>query len=83
MMSMESIILAAGFASRFKFDDDSFRKFMQRVINYYEDIIFKKVNLSAKNISKILGYSELSSFSRSFKKRKGISPTKYRKIVQV
>ena len=34
-----------------------------------------------KNISRILGYSELSSFSRSFKKRKGISPTKFKKIV--
>lgn len=59
----------------------SYRKFMQMVLNYYEDIIFEQVNLPAKSISQILGYSELSSFSRSFKKRKGVSPTKYRKMI--
>ena len=60
----------------------SFRSFMQKVIAYYEDVIFSNANLPATEISNILGYSELSSFSRSFKKRKGISPTKYRKMVQ-
>lgn len=59
----------------------SFRTFMQDVIDYYENVIFSQVNLPAKNISRLLGYSELSSFSRSFKKRKGVSPTKYKKIV--
>ncbi len=70
------------FSQEFKRETgQSFRKFMQKVINYYEDIIFTKVNIPAKNISRLLGYSELSSFSRSFKKRKGISPAKYRKMI--
>lgn len=59
----------------------SFRNFMQVVISHYENIIFSQVNLPTKNISKILGYSELSSFSRSFKNRNGMSPTKYKKIL--
>lgn len=59
----------------------SFRTFMQSVISYYENIIFSQLNLSTKSISKILGYSELSSFSRSFKKRNGMSPSKYKKII--
>lgn len=72
------------FSQEFKRETDkSFRSFMQQVIDYYEKVIFKQVHLSTKNISKILGYSELSSFSRSFKKRKGISPTKYKKLMQI
>lgn len=72
------------FSQEFKRETNkSFRGFMQKVIDYYENIIFSNVNLPAKNISQILGYSELSSFSRSFKKRKGISPTKFRKMVNI
>ena len=77
-------ISAGYFSQEFKRETKkSFRGFMQKVIDYYENIIFSNVNLPAKNISQILGYSELSSFSRSFKKRKGISPTKFRKMVNV
>ncbi|KAA3613214.1 MAG: AraC family transcriptional regulator [Calditrichaeota bacterium] len=76
-------ISAGYFSQEFKRETNlSFRSFMQTVLNYYEDIIFTKVNLPAKDISMLLGYSELSSFSRSFKKRKGVSPTKYRKLLQ-
>ena len=76
-------ISAGYFSQEFKRETKkSFRTFMQNVLDYYENIIFSQVNLSAKSISRILGYSELSSFSRSFKKRKGISPTKYKKIVK-
>ncbi len=60
----------------------SFRRFMQDLIAFYENEIVSKINLPAKNISQILGYSELSSFSRSFKKRKGVSPSKYKKMVK-
>ena len=75
-------ISAGYFSQEFKRETKmSFRTFMQNVLDYYENIIFSQVNLPAKSISRILGYSELSSFSRSFKKRKGISPTKYKKIV--
>jgi len=75
-------ISAGYFSQEFKRETKkSFRTFMQNVIDYYENIIFSQVNLPAKSISRILGYSELSSFSRSFKKRKGISPTKYKKII--
>jgi YesN/AraC family two-component response regulator len=75
-------ISAGYFSQEFKRETKkSFRSFMQNVLDYYENIIFSQVNLPAKSISRILGYSELSSFSRSFKKRKGISPTKFRKIV--
>lgn len=77
-------ISAGYFSQEFKRETNkSFRGFMQTVLDYYEKIIFSKVNLPAKNISQILGYSELSSFSRSFKKRKGISPTKFRKMVNI
>ncbi|RMH61315.1 MAG: AraC family transcriptional regulator [Calditrichaeota bacterium] len=70
------------FSQEFKREThQSFRTFMQHLIDYYENIIFTFVNLPAKNISQILGYSELSSFSRSFKNRKGVSPTQYRKMV--
>lgn len=72
------------FSQEFKRETgQSFRRFMQNVLNYYEEIIFEKVNLPAKNISRLLGYSELSSFSRSFKKRNGISPTEYKKLVKM
>jgi len=54
----------------------SFRKFMQKLIDHYEFIILNKLDVSAKSASQILGYSELSSFSRSFKKRKGYPPSK-------
>lgn len=71
------------FSQEFKRETgQSFRKFMQSVLNYYEDLILCRVNLPTRKISQMLGYSELSSFSRSFKKRKGISPTKYKKIVK-
>ena len=71
------------FSQEFKRETgQSFRAFMQKLLNYYEDIILSRVNMSTKYISEILGYSELSSFSRSFKNRKGISPKEYRKQVQ-
>lgn len=57
----------------------SFRSFMQSVLNYYEETILTNGNLSTKSISHILGYSELSSFSRSFKRRQGLSPTQFRR----
>ena len=60
----------------------SFRSFMQKVLNYYEENILVKGNLSTKAISHILGYSELSSFSRSFKRRKGLPPTQFRRKMQ-
>lgn len=77
-------ISAGYFSQEFKRETSkSFRSFMQDVLDYYEDLIFTHTTLAAKEISQILGYSELSSFSRSFKKRKGISPTKYKKTVNV
>jgi len=65
------------FSQEFKKEfKQSFRKFMQKLIDHYEYIILNKLDLSAKSASQILGYSELSSFSRSFKKRKGYPPSK-------
>ncbi len=70
------------FSQEFKREtDQSFRSFMQKVIDYYENLIFTKVDLPTKNISQILGYSELSSFSRSFKNRKGVSPSQFKKMM--
>lgn len=72
------------FSQEFKRETgQSFRTFMQNILDYYESIIFSKINLPTKIISQLLGYSELSSFSRSFKKRKGISPSKYKKLVKI
>lgn len=72
------------FSQEFKRETgQSFRQFMQQLLNYYENIILKRVNLSTKSISKLLGYSELSSFSRSFKNRKGVSPSEYKKLAQL
>ncbi len=58
----------------------SFRTFMQKVLNYYENLLFFDWGLGIKNVSKILGYSELSSYSRSFKRRKGQSPRAFVKF---
>lgn len=58
----------------------SFRQFMQKVINYYENLLFLEWGLGVKNVSRLLGYSELSSYSRSFKNRKGQSPRAYTKL---
>lgn len=58
----------------------SFRDFMQRVLNYYENLLFLDWGLEIKNVSRMLGYSELSSYSRSFKKRKGQSPRAFVKL---
>lgn len=60
----------------------SFRSFRQSVMDYYEAIILSRFNLSAHHISRLLGYSELSSFSRSFKRRQGLSPTQYKKTLK-
>ncbi len=64
------------FSQEFKKDTNlTFRKFMQQLLDHYEFIILDSLDLSAKSASKILGYSELSSFSRSYKKRKGYPPS--------
>ncbi len=71
--------LSAGyFSQEFKRETGySFRAFIQRVLVYYEEEIFPKLDLSAVNMARLLGYSELSSFSRSFKKRQGVSPAAF------
>ncbi|NOX88780.1 MAG: helix-turn-helix transcriptional regulator [Calditrichaeota bacterium] len=69
------------FSQLFKIEiGQSFRGFMQKVINYYENLLFLEWGLEVKNVSKLLGYSEISSYSRSFKKRKGQSPRAYAKL---
>jgi len=77
--------LSAGyFSQEFKRETGySFRSFIQRVLVYYEEEVFPKLNLSAVNMARLLGYSELSSFSRSFKKRQGVSPAAFRKKYKV
>ncbi len=73
-------ISAGYFTQEFKRETGySFRKFIQLTLHYYEDRVFPELNISAQNMAKILGYSELSSFSRSFKRRQGISPGKFKK----
>lgn len=77
-------ISAGYFSQEFKRETGySFRAFIQRALVYYEEEVFVKLNLSAMKMAKLLGYSELSSFSRSFKKRRGVSPTHFRKKVKV
>ncbi len=67
------------FSQEFKKEmGQTFREFMQRLLAYYESIIFDQLDLTAKQASSLLGYSELSSFSRSFKKRKGYPPSMQR-----
>lgn len=63
----------------------TFRSFMQKLLDHYEYIIFDRLDLSAKTASRILGYSELSSFSRSYKKRKGYPPShqKNHKVIEL
>ncbi len=58
----------------------TFRRFMQEVLNYYENLLFLDWKLDVKSVSRLLGYSELSSYSRSFKNRKGQSPRAYAKL---
>ncbi len=77
-------ISAGYFTQEFKRETGySFRQFIQMVLHYYEDQVFPELNISAQNMAKILGYSELSSFSRSFKRRQGISPGKFKKKVKI
>ena len=67
------------FSQEFKKETgQTFRDFMQKLLAYYESIIFEQLDLTAKQASVLLGYSELSSFSRSFKKRKGYPPSMQR-----
>lgn len=67
------------FSQEFKREtNNTFRGFMQQLLDHYESIIFDRLGLSAKAAAQILGYSELSSFSRSFKKRKGYPPSQQR-----
>jgi AraC-like DNA-binding protein len=77
----EHLDISSGyFSQEFKRDTSfTFREFMQKLLDHYEFIILDSLNLPAKTASQILGYSELSSFSRSFKKRKGYPPSQ-RKI---
>ncbi len=71
------------FSQKFKKETGiSFRIFWQRLLNHYESEIFKRNRLSTKTIAYILGYSEPASFCRSFKNRKGVSPTQYKKQLQ-
>jgi len=64
------------FSQEFKKETgQTFREFMQKLISHYEQVIFDRLDLTAKQASEILGYSELSSFSRSFKNRKGYPPS--------
>lgn len=73
------------FSQEFKRETSyTFREFMQKLLDHYEFIILDSLNLSAKSASEILGYSELSSFSRSFKKRKGYPPSqrKFQKLAE-
>lgn len=70
-------ISAGYFSQQFKRETGmTFRRFMQMLLDHYEYVIFDRLKLSAKTASKILGYSDLSSFSRSFKKRKGYPPSR-------
>ncbi len=69
------------FSQIFKLETgQSFRRFMQRVLNYYENLLFLDWGMEIKNVSRMLGYSELSSYSRSFKNRKGQSPRAFVKL---
>ena len=58
----------------------TFRGFMQKVLNYYENLLFLDWKMDVKSVSRLLGYSELSSYSRSFKNRKGKSPRAFAKL---
>jgi AraC-like DNA-binding protein len=68
------------FSQEFKRETSvNYREFMQNLLAYYENILFEQMDMPAKSASQLLGYSELSSFSRSFKKRKGYPPSHKRK----
>ena len=69
--------ISSGYFSQvFKHETNlNFRNFMQKIIYHYEDLIFKKLKMPPKDAAQILGYSELSSFSRSYKNRKGYPPS--------
>jgi len=76
-------ISAGYFTQEFKRETGySFRKFIQRALIYYEEQMFPQLNISTRNMARVLGYSELSSFSRSFKRRQGISPDKFKKKIK-
>ena len=65
-------------------------KMIQENISYINEMRIKRAKnmlisaeeLSIKDISELCGYLDIYSFSRSFKKYVGISPSQYRKNMQ-
>ena len=46
----------------------------------YAEKLLKSTRLSIQEISNILGYADISHFTRAFKKWVGLTPTIYRKV---
>lgn len=62
---------------------ESPRKLIQRYLLYKSKTLITNQNLSLKNISEELGFSDVSAFSRFFKKQQGMSPAIFRKIMSI
>ncbi len=60
----------------------TFKKLLTEVRIDLADNYIRDSNLSLNEISFLLGFSELSSFSRAFKHWKGSSPRNYRQMNQ-
>jgi len=61
------------------FEDTSFIVLLNRIRQDLAERYIKDKNMDLTEIAFLLGFSEQSTFSRSFKRWTGISPTKYRK----
>ena len=56
----------------------SYTELVEEVRKALAEMYFKQRNLSLSEIAYLLGYSELSAFSRAFRRWTGHSPREYR-----
>lgn len=60
-------------------EETSFQIVLAEARREYAEKLLKSTRLSIQEISNILGYADISHFTRAFKKWVGLTPTIYRK----
>lgn len=70
------------FHRKLKLENTSYLKIFQTFQAQKAELFLKQSDLSLEKIANELGYSEISSFSRAFKKWKGLSPRSFRQCQQ-
>ncbi|MCW3117186.1 MAG: AraC family transcriptional regulator, partial [Chitinophagaceae bacterium] len=68
---------------RLKKENTTFQKLAEEVMTYFAKEALQKGDFATKEIAYMLGYNELSAFSRAFKRWTGQSPYAYRALPKV